>query len=306
MVGEIAVYRKPVIWGVHSVMEGNFHRGRKTLPVAGFVLEKPLGITLDGFCAQIYFSRTYIRSRRVGTRQCRNRVFANALGARSFPARNGRGKRKVGRSGCGGSNRRWNNLCGGANVAREPLAMPDAKHIFRSLCATLLDSGDHDFKEKCAQWGLEQYAQLEKHEKLLNDGNTSDNGYFIYGTAFAVIVGEFGQRAYNNHFSNECEINLVALGLDFRDIAGYVEKDMKADRREQSQQNNCVDLQDVWSTVCEWKKEIHKSLTEIYAAEGKDPDWAIYASLEKLFKPATPSDAGRIVAYEYISNGFSY
>lgn len=185
------------------------------------------------------------------------------------------------------------------------MSMLDKNSIFRDLFKILLDYNEKDFIEKCARWGLDEYALLERHEKLLAAGNTSDRGYFIYGTAFAVIIGEFGQRAYNNYFSDECEIDLVSLGLDFRDIAGYVQEDMGAERRKLLQQGNFVNLQDMWSSVCEWKKHFHKSLTEICAAE-KDPDWTIYASLEKVFEPTVPSDAGRMTAFSYITNSFSY
>src|SRR3989344_8028403 len=140
--------------------------------------------------------------------------------------------------------------------------MPNKEHIFLGLCEELLDYNEHDLIEKCGRWGLEQYGQLERHNKILVSGNASDQGYFIYGTAFAVIIGEFGRKAFNNYFSDGCEIDLDGLGLDFRDIAGYVQEDMKAERRDLLQQSNYVDLQDIWSSVGEWKHHIHKSLAE--------------------------------------------
>lgn len=198
---------------------------------------------------------------------------------------------------------------------------PNKERVFLGLCEELLDFGYTGFQEKCAQWGLEQYAQLERHDKILVDGNASDKGCFIYGVAFAVIVGEFGERAFNNYFSeSDHEIDLAKLGFDFRDIEGYVEEDMKAERRKQLQQYSCVELQDVWSALWEWKKEIYKSLVFIYKEQHKGetdptlPDYAIYESLLKIFEEkdeetgemvgAYPDSSQKIAAYSYVSGGF--
>lgn len=206
------------------------------------------------------------------------------------------------------------------------------KDIFTSVFDQMLGYSERDFKQKCASWGLEQYALLKEHKKILAGGNTSDNGVFIYGAAFAVIVGEFGHFAFNDHFLvemglPESEIELDLLGLDFRDIEGYVEEDMSEDRRDQLQRANIVNLQDIWSSVCEWQKDIYQSLTEIYKIKYQEkgetdptlPDYAIFESLVAIFERKDEKDEGVVIspfsghgagaemrAYEYVSSGFLY
>ena len=192
------------------------------------------------------------------------------------------------------------------------------KKLFFDVFGQILDYADPAVIKKCTRWGLEQYAQLEKHKKLIATGNTSDYGHFIYGIAFAVIVGEFAKRAFNDYFWDECEIDLNALGLNFRDIEGYMEEDMSTERRDELRKGNYVCLQDIWSAIQEWKRHMYKELTEIYKAENKEetdptlPGYAIYETLLKIFERVDEdgisfisiSTSGEMAAYSYVNEGF--
>ena len=180
-----------------------------------------------------------------------------------------------------------------------------------------MDYADSTFIEKCAKWGLDTLETLEKNGRVLVAGGGERGNDFIYAITTAYIVGEFGKLSFNDHFSEETEIELGGLGLEFEDVEAYLDDDVPSERREELRKGNYVRLEDIWSTVQEWKEETYRALASIYTEKGvKEPILAIYASLVAVFEekdqeigeivaPST-SPSQELVGYSYVSSGFRY
>lgn len=162
--------------------------------------------------------------------------------------------------------------------------MTDKEQTFQGVFSEVLDYLP-DFKRKAAEWGKKTYDLIEQEGKIVVSDRDEYPVEFTYAITFAVIVGEFGQFGYGDHF-------LTEMALPEREIIAG---------------SSTVLLSTFHKVILERKEDIYTALSGIYATNGEgDPDWAIYASLEKLFEPVYPSDIGRMKAYSYISNGFSY
>ena len=191
------------------------------------------------------------------------------------------------------------------------------EQLFQYIFSQLLDYGDNAVIGKCAKWGLDTLDMLEKNGRVLVTAGGGRGNDFIYAVITALIVGEFGKIAFNNHFSEETEIELGGLGLEFEDIEPYLDEDVPSERREQLRKGNYVRLEDIWSTIQEWKEETHRALVAIYTGKGeKEPIDAIYASLVAIFEQGD-EDTGEIIVpsaspsrelagYSYVSNSFQY
>lgn len=162
--------------------------------------------------------------------------------------------------------------------------MTDREKVFQSVFDEVLDYL-LDFKRKAAEWGKKTYDLIEQEGKVVVSDRDEYPVEFTYALTIAIIVGEFGQFGYGDHF-------LTEMALPDKDI---------------SVEGGTAPLSSFHKKVWERKEDIYMALSGIYRTEGKeDPDWEIYASLEGLFEPIVPSDTGRMKAYSYISNGFSY
>ena len=189
--------------------------------------------------------------------------------------------------------------------------------LFFGVFNQMLDYSDNAFIEKCAKWGLDTLETLEKNGRVLVAGGGERGNDFIYAITTAYIVGEFGKLSFNDHFSEETEIELDGLGLEFEDVEAYLDDDVPSERREELRKGNYVRLEDIWSTVQEWKEETYRALASIYTEKGvKEPILAIYASLVEVFEEKD-EETGEIVApstspsqelagYSYVSEGFHY
>lgn len=193
------------------------------------------------------------------------------------------------------------------------------EQLFQRVFEDILDYSDGAFVEKCATWGLDILEILEKNGRVLvADGGERGND-FIYAVTTALIVGEFGKLAFNNYFSEEAEINFEQIGLEFGDIEAYIDDDTTTERREELRKGNYVRLEDIRSSVQEWKKETHRELVTVYTGNGEEePVDAIYASLVVIFEQkdeetgevAPPFSrhgfSSELKAYSYVNSGFQY
>ena len=196
------------------------------------------------------------------------------------------------------------------------------KELFIKVSNEILDYIEEDLLLRCADWGYGVHQTLLENKQYLmqSEEQGEQSSPFIYAVATAIIIGEFAKITYNDHFSKETNLLLDELDLMFEQVSGFLDKDINKDRLKVLVEINGVSLQDIWKTVCEWKKEIHKSLVHIYSEQGEqEPDYKIYTSLLTLFDEkdeetgeifTRPIDKTfgypEIEAYEYISNGFQY
>ena len=153
------------------------------------------------------------------------------------------------------------------------------EQLFRNVFGQVLDYSDDAFIKKCSKWGLDTLETLERNRRVLVAMDGERGNDFIYAVTTAFIIGEFGRLAFNNRFSDEIEIDLKLVGLDFDDIEAYIDGDTTTERREELQNRNYVRLEDIWTAMQEWKQETHRALVTIYAKKGEmEPIDAIYAS----------------------------
>jgi hypothetical protein len=141
-----------------------------------------------------------------------------------------------------------------------------------------------DFKRKAAEWGKKIYDLIEQDGKVVISDRDEYPVEFTYALTFAVIVGEFGQFGYGDHF-------LIEMALPDREIT--VEGDI-------------IPLPAFHVAIWERKEDINRALNDVYTSRQLDHASEVYTSLEKLFEPVVPSDTGCMKAYLYVSNGFSY
>lgn len=190
------------------------------------------------------------------------------------------------------------------------------KKLFLNVFEQILDYSNGAFIENCAKWGLDTLEMLEQNGLVIvaADGERRDD--FIYAATTAVIIGEFGQCTFNNHFSDETEIDLNQTGLVFDGVEAYLDDAVQDKHREELRKGNFVNIQDIWPAVQEWKKETHQALVDIYVKKGeKEPICAIYASLVAIFEEqdketkenyAPAGTSGEMRGYSYVSDGFQY
>lgn len=185
--------------------------------------------------------------------------------------------------------------------------------LFKEIHDQVLDYADEELIWKCANWGYEVSQILLKHGRYVVQAGAEQSSPFVYAVVTAVTIGEFAERAFNDHFNEEISINLGALDTDFEEIRGFLNKDIKPERLELLKESNTVGLQDVWTALWEWKSDTHKSLVEIYKEQGeKDPNYRIFISLLNIYKDTdeggtfyrSMTDAQKQEAYEFVSNGF--
>lgn len=174
--------------------------------------------------------------------------------------------------------------------------------LYKNVHDQVLDYVDEDIIGRSARWGLGIQKTLEQNKRFVVQMGAEEGSVFMYAIATAVIVGEFGKSVHNDHFSDEAGIDLDLLSMDFQQIEGFLEKDIAKDRRDFLDGGNSISLQDIWSTVDEWKADIHKSLTHIFGTEKVDE--ILFRSLSEIFENAPATDTQRLSAYTYISNGF--
>ncbi len=194
------------------------------------------------------------------------------------------------------------------------------RELFNTLHDEILDYVEDDLLLRCANWGYEVHQLLLEHKMYImqEEEQGEQSSPFIYAVATAVIVGEFAKHAYNDYYSDETNLLLDELDLEFEQVSGFLNKDIDKDRFEMLKEINGVSLQDIWDTICVWKKDIHKSLVKIYKQQDKkDPDEYIFQSLSKIFELTDEDDIvissfsghgteRESSAYAYISNGFQY
>lgn len=192
----------------------------------------------------------------------------------------------------------------------------DKIELFRAIHNQILDYADDELISRCAGWGYSIYELIRHNKQDLVQGGAEEKSDFMYAVATAVIIGEFAKRAYNDNFSNETIIDLDLLDTDFEQIRGFLEKNIEPDRFEFLEGGNTVGLQDMWTTICEWRQHIHQSLVDIYKKENKeDPIDRIFTSLITIFEEREETDrvfarnistAGELSAYSYVNQGFQY
>lgn len=191
------------------------------------------------------------------------------------------------------------------------------EQLFQHVFQEVLDYADDELIKKCTKWGLDTLEALEQNGLVLMASDGERGNDFIYAVTTALIVGEFGKFCFNDYFSDEAEIDLGDLGLEFEDIEPYINEDTPSERREELRQGNYVNMQDLWVTIQEWKKETHNSLVTIYTGRGeKEPNDAIFASLVEIFEVEDEETKeiiapyanswGEATAYQYVCDGFQY
>lgn len=194
------------------------------------------------------------------------------------------------------------------------------QELFKKVHNDLLGYVDTDLKNRCAGWGLNTYELLKRNNRLLGNTDTRDEGVFIYAVSTAVIVGEFGKIAFGDYFPDEHEFDLGLLGLEFDDVKGYLDDypDINPIHLEELRRGNYVKLEDIWGTICGYKREIHKELIEIYKKQIKeDPNQYIFTSLLRIYEEIEMNDddiqhrlsmtsAQETGAYTYVSNSFQW
>lgn len=191
------------------------------------------------------------------------------------------------------------------------------EQLFQSVFGMILDYGGSALIEKCAKWGLDTLEMLEKNERVFIAGGGERGNDFIYAVTTAFIVGEFGKISFNDHFSEETEIELGGLGLEFEDVEAYLDDDVPSERLEELRKGNYVRLDDIRSAVQEWKKETHGEMVTFNTKKGeKEPIDAIYGSLVAIFEQKdeetggvfspTTSPSQELAGYSYVRSGFQY
>jgi len=193
--------------------------------------------------------------------------------------------------------------------------MDEQLELYQKVHDQVLDYAFDEVIFPCALWGYGVHKKLVKHNLVLAQMGAEEAEDFIYAVTTAVIIGEFAQIAYGDHFNDEAGIDLSLLDLDFEQIRAFIDKKVPKYRVQFLDEGNSVGLQDMWTAICEYKKETHKSLKSIYEKEkGTDIDDTLYNSLTKLFEPrdekgtmfSSMIDSRRLNAISYINNGFQY
>ena len=191
------------------------------------------------------------------------------------------------------------------------------QELYKQVHNQILDYADKGIISRSAAWGYAVQQELAKHKRELVQSGAEGGSDFMYAVATAVIIGEFAKRAFNDYFSDEVSIDLDLLDMDFKQIRGFIAKDIETDRLALLERENAVGLQDMWVVICEWKQHIHQSLMDICKEQGKgDPIAYIFTPLLSVFEykdeeteemiTRSQSTSQEISAYSYVSEGFRY
>lgn len=184
------------------------------------------------------------------------------------------------------------------------------EELFFQVFRKILDYSEIDFVRRLSGWGVKVYDVLEKNNKILLCGDVSNlpqSGWFIYAVVFARIVGEFGKIGYGDHLSDEIQIDLDDLMLDYTEIECFFEEKLKYEKVAEIERTNTIGLEDIWTAMQEWKAEIYESLKVIYQSENQgDYGERIFEELEGLFGITNRGFGARMSAYNYVNSGFQY
>lgn len=180
--------------------------------------------------------------------------------------------------------------------------------LFKEVHRQLLDYLDAGVTD-ASNWGLDAYSKIKEAGLELVTGGMEKQTPFIYAVTTAVIIGEFSKRGYMSYFCNTTEIDLCELDIEFDDIEGFVSWDISPERIKVLREQYCVNLQDIWRTINDYKRHIHRSLTLIYANKEREPKVYMFKSLNKILGEDAfleKLDPKTFNAYLYIENGFGY
>ena len=200
------------------------------------------------------------------------------------------------------------------------LATTEREKIFVLVFNILLDYNDSTLREKCARWGLDAFKSIERQGKVITTINVSEQGvWFMYAATSAVILREFSKISFNDYHladGGEQEIKLEELGLRFEEVEGWLDDEIKNERREELRKGNFITLADVWETIQEFKRVIFQALFATHVESGvKHPADAVFASLAAIFEEMDADgtvmspfhgNAGEMSAYSYVTNAFQY
>lgn len=187
--------------------------------------------------------------------------------------------------------------------------------LYKALHRQILDYTDDELLTKCAQWGLDTQEKTERMLRYAPESGSEDSPTFMFAVTTAVIIGEFGKRAFNDYFSDEAELDLDILDLDFSLVREFLNSDISTNRKHTLEQESVLGLQDVWEAIHEWKHDIYSTHLELYEKEGKEVDLEVFNSLVGIFDTEDDSDmptttfsghdsGDQSSAYAYVCNGF--
>ncbi|EKD24304.1 MAG: hypothetical protein ACD_81C00058G0002 [uncultured bacterium] len=187
----------------------------------------------------------------------------------------------------------------------------EGQELYKKVHSEILDYSDGELIGQCAKWGYEVEQKLLENKRYLIQGGAESASSFMYAVVTAVIIGEFAKRVFNDHFSDEAEIDLSVLDMEFEQMRGFLEEDISLDRIRYLEEGHCVGLQDIWGNICEWKSDVYRSLVDIYEQQGiLDPNAIILETLAGAFTLDNSMDGdlknktNSIAMYEYVNNGF--
>lgn len=160
--------------------------------------------------------------------------------------------------------------------------MADRGQVFQQICNEVLDYLP-DFKRRAAGWGEKTYDLIEREGKVVVSDRDEYPVEFIYALTLAVIVGEFGQFGYGNHFLSE-------MALPERDIAV---------------EGGTVPLTTLHEAIWGRKEDIYRALNDIYVLRHLDPVPEVYASLVALFGNEPNADRA-VGVFAYVDREFTY
>jgi len=160
--------------------------------------------------------------------------------------------------------------------------MTNQEQIFGQVFDEVLDYMP-DFKRKAAEWGKNVYDLIEREGKVVVSDRDEYPVDFTYALTLAVIVGEFGQFGYGDHFLTEMELpdRGIAIGDDTEPLSAF------------------------HGVIWERKEDIHRALNDIYSSRQLEPKTEVYASLIALFGNQ-PGTGIEVSAFAYIEQGFGY
>lgn len=180
--------------------------------------------------------------------------------------------------------------------------------IFKEIHSQLLDFLENRVA-LTTNWGLDVYSKIKEANLELVSADSEKQSAFIYAVTTAVIIGEFSKRGYEDYFCDTTEIDLYALDLSLDDIQGFVNWEILPERRTELQEQYCVNLQDMWRSICVYKTNIHDSLTKIYSCKEREPKVYMFKSLNAVLGESAfleTLNTRTHNAYQYIENRFRY
>lgn len=181
--------------------------------------------------------------------------------------------------------------------------------LYKEIYRQMLDYADLDFVHSCAKWGYNTQKKIESNGRAVSLLECDKNYPFFYAVSTALILCEFAKISFNDYFSEETEIELGLLGMDFNNdnMEIILNDDIEEERKELLLKNNVVGLQDIWEFICDFKKEIYNGLVYSYEQEGIEyPNFKILVSMGDLFNEDSVEKFYKTGAYSYVEQGFQY